>query len=75
MVLCRNAQSRRRRDQKQDLNGVGASRQLEFQNPPEMGEGAYYEINGVARPSELHGTPRAELDGAPRRDLNSVSER
>lgn len=41
----------------------------------EVGEGVYYEINGVSRPNELQGIPRAELAWVPRLELSAVSER
>ncbi|KAI4212550.1 MAG: hypothetical protein LQ351_004802 [Letrouitia transgressa] len=41
----------------------------------EIGEGAYYEVNGVARPNELFGIPRSELHWESRVELNTSSTR
>ena len=60
---------------KQGLSSLGSSRPQNLQNIAEIGEGAYHEMNGVAKPPELHGMPRAELEHAQRIEMSSVLER
>jgi len=33
-----------------------------YEERPEMGDGAWHEVHGAARPRELQGVPQAELD-------------
>ena len=46
----------------QALNSPGDDRQQYDKDTAEVGERVYHEMNGRAKPSELQGTPRAELD-------------
>ena len=79
MLLCRNARSRKtielEKGEGQDPSGFGQSPSHDILNIAEIARGPYYEVNGVARPPELHGTPRAELDWAPWIESITVAER
>lgn len=60
VLLFRIARSRRTMVGKKDNNGCWPRRRHNFQDTHEIGGGAYYEISGVAEPTELQVMSRAE---------------
>lgn len=75
VLLFRVARSRRTNIGKNDPKGAWPSGPNDVPHTHDIGGGDYYEIGGVARPTELQGMSRAELDSAHRIELNSVAER
>lgn len=61
VLLTYNAARRRRREQE----SKDAPGQISRAASPEIGQGAYPEIDGLGRPHELQGIPKAELKGFP----------
>ncbi|KAL2036625.1 hypothetical protein N7G274_010651 [Stereocaulon virgatum] len=62
VLLSRNAWMRRTRGGRQGHSSLRLSRPQILEEIAVIGEGAYNEVNGVTRPPELYGMPRAELE-------------
>jgi len=75
MLLFRVIRSRRTKGEKKDPHGFRSSKRHNLPNTHDIGGGANYEFSEVTRPTELQGTPRAEMDWADRIELSAVAER
>ena len=71
ILLAYNVLARQKARKRQKQDTMNAPEQNPQSTLPEIGdEGAYNEINGLGRPHELYGIPMAELEWAPRHEID-----